>query len=219
MFPSPICQKKGFCSPNLQTYQEHENKTIEICKVRFWWIRLPVFFLRGMLYNFRRKVYYSNQLSGRGFIFWYLWKTNAFTVNQFYNDCTCWFHPTSLYSCIRNWLLHVLAKDGVSVGYLFVCFILLVWTFYSLLFMITIWTSAGKVHFRLLYASDTAVMGNAECLIWSIRLPASLPPILGIPDFHCHLSRHNNNTRHVSCSACWFSLLTVDPNHRVHRSN
>ena len=23
---------------------------------------------------------------------------NAYTVNRFYNDCGCWFHPTSLYS-------------------------------------------------------------------------------------------------------------------------
>ena len=29
-------------------------------------------------------------------------------------------------------------------------------------------------------------------------------PILGIPDFHCHLSRHYGNSSHVSCRV--FSL-------------
>ena len=30
-------------------------------------------------------------------------------------------------------------------------------------------------------------------------IPASSPPFLGIPDFHCHFSRHYENFSHVSC--------------------
>ena len=60
---------------------------------------------------------------------------------------------------------------------------------------------------------------NYKCLIWSICLPASPPSVLGIPDFHWHPSLQNKNSSHVSCSAGWLSLKTVDPSPRVHRSN
>ena len=72
--------------------------------------------------------------------------------------------------------------------------------------------------FHLRYAVWYCCPGNNKCLIWSICLPASQPPILGTSYFHCHLSRHNKNVSHVSCSVWWFSLKTVNPNHRVHRS-
>ena len=59
---------------------------------------------------------------------------------------------------------------------------------------------------------------NDKRFIRSICLPASSPS-LGIPDFHSQPSRHNKNSSHVSCSACWFSLKTVILNLRVQMEN
>ena len=46
----------------------------------------------------------------------------------------------------------------------------------------------------------------------SIFISAAPSPILSIPDFHCHLSRHYRNSSHVSCSGLInsiYSYLTV----------
>ena len=41
-------------------------------------------------------------------------------------------------------------------------------------------------------------LNEQECLPFLIDFYIP-PPILGIPDFHCHLSRHYRNSGHVSC--------------------
>ena len=149
VFPPPISHKKWYCFPNLRKYQKHEIKTtIGICKVR-----LPVLINPASWFSNRSFVRFPPEclwvkqaFLAVFFIFWYLWKTNAFKVNHFYNDCACCFHH-------GTGSMHVLGKDGVSIGCLFFIYFLLVWTFYSLLFMITIWTSAGKLlPFRKWYA-------------------------------------------------------------------
>ena len=62
---------------------------------------------------------------------------------------------------IRNWLLHVLAKDGVSVGCLFLFSACL-----NVLFAF-VYDIHRKVLSSCLSAllSDTAVLGNDKCLI------------------------------------------------------
>ena len=174
------------------------------------------FFLTRVLYDFRRgKVYDSSQLSRRVFIFWYLWKTNAYTVNQFYNDCMLVSSHVALFRtgsvCTgKRWCF---CRLSVCLDVVF-----------DLIYdnrMDMGWESTDILLFRLRYSmlSDTAVLGKNKCLIWSICLPAAPPPVLGIADFRCHLSQHNKNTSHVPCGACRFSLKTVNPNCRAHRSN
>ena len=54
------------------------------------------------------------------------------------------------------------------------------------------------------------------CPFSSIFISASPTPILGIPDFHCNLSRHHTNSSHVSCRVntvmpptCIFNVLSL----------